>query len=89
MPGVTRAHGYAGAGEFVSRDLWYKNFAKEDSSVISQADLDALVQTVQLTSTIEVIGSITVDVDAEVNMIISGANVTAVTGYTVTDITGF
>lgn len=87
MAGVVRAHGYAGAGQFVSRDLFFKSFAK--GSAISQADMDALVQTVQLTSTIEVIGNFTAGTTQTVLMVISGANVTTVSGYTVTDVSGY
>ena len=71
MPGVTRAHGYAGAVETVGRNLLVKSFAK--GSAISQAEMDALVQNIQGLATIEVIGAFTAASTQTVYMILSGA----------------
>ena len=87
MAGVVRAHGYAAAGQFVSRDLWFNTYDK--GGAMTQEDMDALVQTVQLTSTIEVIGDFEAGVSTSVGMVISGANVDTVAGYTVTPVAGF
>ena len=67
----------------IGRDVFIKSFAKTN---ITQAELDALVQTVQLTSTITAIGDFTAGTSDVVNMIIEGADVSAVTGYTVADV---
>lgn len=87
MPVVTKIHGFAASGEFVGRNLFFKKYAK--GSAMSQADLDALVQEVQLTATIEVVGSFTAGTSQDVSMVLSGADVPAVTGYTVTNVAGF
>ena len=87
MAVVTKVHGFAASGEFVGRDLFFKKFAK--GSAMSQADLDALVQKVQETSTVEVVGSFTAGSSQDVSMVLSGADVAAVTGYTVTNVAGF
>lgn len=87
MAEVTKVHGKAGPGEFVGRDLFFKNFAK--GSAMTQADLDALVQAVQMTATVTVVGSFTAGSSTNVNMVIEGENVTSVTGYTVTNVSGF
>jgi hypothetical protein len=71
-------------GEFVGRNLFFKNF--DLAAPISQDALDALVSAVQVTSTVTAIGEFTAGVSTEVNMIIEGPNVTAVTGgFTVSD----
>ena len=80
---TTRVNGQAGPIETVGRDLFIKNFAKTN---ITQAQLEALVETIQLTSTVEVIGAFEAGVSDSVNMIIEGKDVTAVTGYVVTDV---
>ena len=87
MAVVTKAHGFAAPGEFVGRNLFFKNFSK--GSAMSQADLDALVQEVQKTVTIEVVGSFTAGTSTAVSMVLSGDDVTAVAGYTVTNVSGF
>jgi ABC-type uncharacterized transport system ATPase component len=87
MAVVTKVHGFAAPGEFVGRNLFFKNFAK--GSAMSQADLDALVQEVQKTVTIEVIGSFTAGTSTSVNMVVSGDDVSAASGYTVTNVSGF
>jgi hypothetical protein len=97
MPGVTRAHGYAGAVETVGRNLLVKSFAK--GSAISQAEMDALVQNIQGLATIEVIGTFTAASTQTVYMILSGAEdsdfaaaATISAGgatFTIADVTGF
>ena len=97
MPGVTRAHGYAGAGEFVGRNLLVKSFAK--GSAMTQANMDALVESIQQLATIEVVGAFTAGTTATAYFIISGAEssdfaagaYTAGDGqaYTIADVTGF
>jgi hypothetical protein len=87
MAVVTKAHGFAASGEFVGRNLFFKNFSK--GSAMSQADLDALVQEVQKTVTIEVVGSFTAGSSTAVSMVLSGDDVTTVAGYTVTNVSGF
>ena len=67
----------------IGRDVFIKSFAKTN---ITQTELDALVQTVQLTSTITAIGAFTAGTSDVVNMIIEGADVSAATGYTVADV---
>lgn len=81
--------GFAQPIEAVGRDLFFKNFDLDGSGAMSQADLEALVRAVQLTSSIEVIGSFTAGTSTSVNMVISGKDVTAVAGYTVTAVAGF
>ena len=67
----------------IGRDVFIKSFSKTN---ITQAELDALVQTVQLTSTITAIGAFTAGTSDVVNMIIEGADVSAVSGYTVANV---
>ena len=67
----------------IGRDVFIKSFAKTN---ITQTELDALVQTVQLTSTITAIGAFTAGTSDVVNMIIEGADVSAATGYTVANV---
>lgn len=67
----------------IGREVFIKSFAKTN---ITQAELNALVKTVQLTSTITAIGAFTAGTSDVVNMIIEGADVTAVDGYTVSDV---
>jgi len=87
MAGFVKVNGFAAPGQFISRDLWFKNFSL--GAAMTQQNLDELVYAVHMTSSIEVIGEFEVGVSTSVNMVISGADVTAVTGYTVTDIAGF
>ena len=84
---VSKLHGFAASGEFVGRDLFFKKYAK--GSTMSQADLDALVTEVQKTATIEVVGSFTASSSQDVSMVLSGADVAAAAGYTVTNVAGF
>jgi len=67
----------------IGRDVFIKSFSKTN---ITQSELDALVQTVQLTSTITAIGAFTAGTSDVVNMIIEGADVSAATGYTVANV---
>jgi NCAIR mutase (PurE)-related protein len=67
----------------IGRDVFIKSFAKTN---ITQAELDALVQTVQLTSTITAIGAFTAGTSDVVNMIIEGADVASASGYTVANV---
>jgi len=69
--------GSLGAGFFI------KTYNK--GSIMSQADLDALVQYVQLTSTILAIGDFTPDEQQSVWMILERTDVDSAPGYTVTD----
>ena len=67
----------------IGRDVFIKSFSKTN---ITQAELDALVQTVQLTSTITAIGAFTAGTSDVVNMIIEGADVASASGYTVANV---
>lgn len=64
-------------------DFFIKTYNK--GSPISQADLDALVQYVQLTTTILAIGDFTPDEQNSVWMILERTDVNSVPGYTVTN----
>jgi len=64
----------------IGRTVFIKSFAKTN---ITQAELNDLVKTVQLTSTITAIGAFTAGTSDVVNMIIEGADVTDVDGFTV------
>jgi hypothetical protein len=97
MPGVTRAHGYAGAVETVGRNLLVKSFAK--GSAMTQANMDALVQSIQQLASIEVVGTFTAASTQTAYFILSGCEssdfaagaYTAGDGqaYTIADVTGF
>lgn len=63
----------------IGRTVFIKSFAKTNAS---QNDLDALVKAVQLTSTITAIGAFTPAVSDVVNMIIEGADVGDLAGFT-------
>lgn len=63
----------------IGRQVFIKSFAKTDAS---QADLNALVKAVQLTSTITAIGAFTAGTSDVVNMIIEGADVGDLAGFT-------
>lgn len=83
-----KVNGKVESFEAFGRDIFMKNFDK--GSAISQANLDALVETVQLTSTVSAIGAFTAGTSTEVNMIIEGADVVngnaTISGYTISDI---
>lgn len=66
----------------IGRQVFIKSFAKTDAS---QADLNALVKAVQLTSTITAIGAFTAGTSDVVNMIIEGADVGDLAGFTASD----
>lgn len=67
----------------IGREVFIKSFSKTN---ITQTELDDLVKTVQLTSTITAIGAFTAGTSDVVNMIIEGADVSAVSGYTVANV---
>lgn len=67
----------------IGRTVFIKSFAKTN---ISQAELNELVKAVQLTATITAIGAFTAGTSDVVNMIIEGADVTEVAGFTVGDV---
>ena len=67
----------------IGRTVFIKSFSKTN---ITQTELDDLVKTVQLTSTITAIGAFTAGTSDVVNMIIEGADVSAATGYTVANV---
>lgn len=76
--------------EQVGRDLFFKTFTKA-SGTFSQADIDALVQAIQNTSTVTAIGAFTVGSSSAVNMVIEGADIanaanTPVTGVTTSNL---
>ena len=93
MAGVTKVNGVYHTEELVHRDLFFKS-VDIGGGAISQVDLDAMLQEVALTSTIEVIGTFVADSSTAVNIVISGADVTALTVATagtsdIDDIVGF
>ena len=67
----------------IGRDVFIKSFSKTN---ITQAELDSLVQLIQLTSTVTAIGAFTAGTSDVVNMIIEGADVSAAAGYTVANV---
>ena len=67
----------------IGRTVFIKSFAKTN---ITQTELDALVQTVQQTATITAIGAFTAGTSDVVNMIIEGADVGDLAGFTTTDV---
>jgi len=106
MAGVTKVNGKYHTEELVHRDLFFKNIkvtaGEALNDQLTQAEFDALMQEVALTSTIEVIGlfNSTEDVGTPtnttsdgVNIVISGADVTTLDGgamtAAITDIAGF
>jgi VCBS repeat-containing protein len=76
--------GFAQPFAAIGREIFIKNF--DLGAAMSQADLQALVEAVQLTSSIVAIGAFTAGTSESVSMIIDGKDVTAVAGYTVTDV---
>jgi len=67
----------------IGRTVFIKSFAKTN---ITQAELNALVETVQQTATITAIGDFDAGTSDVVNMIIEGADVSTVAGFTVGDV---
>jgi len=89
MAGVTKVNGTYHTEEMVHRDLFFK-VVGNGGGAISQADFDGIMQEVSLTCTIEVIGTFVADTTTAVNVVISGADVTALSGTgTIGDIAGF
>jgi len=84
-----KVNGEAQSFEAFGRDIFLKNFDK--GGAISQSDLDVLVEEIQLTSSLSVIGAFSAGVSTEVNMIIEGADLAngnaTITGYTISDVT--
>lgn len=66
----------------IGREVFVKSFAKENAT---QAELNDLVRAVQLTSTITAIGAFTPGTSDVVNMIIEGADVGDLAGFTASD----
>jgi hypothetical protein len=90
MAGVTKVNGKYHTEELVHRDLFFKVVGIDGGAAMAQADLDRIMQNVHLTSTIEVIGTFEDGVSTSVNIVISGADVTALEGTdTIADIAGF
>lgn len=84
----TKVNGKVESFEAFGRDIFMKNFDK--GSAISQANLDALMETVQLTASVSALGAFTAGTSTEVNMIVEGANIAngnaTISGYTISDI---
>ena len=93
MAGVTKVNGTYHTEELVHRNLFFKVIGVSGGGVISQAEFDTLMQYIHLTSTIEVIGVFVADTTTAANIVISGADVTDITGgiagATIADIAGF
>lgn len=74
MASVTRVHGQTGPFSAVGRQEYsIKSFSKTN---ITQAELDALVTSVQQLNTIMIIGAFTAGTSDVVNMLIEGKGVT-------------
>lgn len=71
----TRVNGAPASMEVVGRDLFFKTFTGNTN--ITTTHLQALVEQVELTSTITVIGSFTSAASNVVNMVIEGDDVTS------------
>lgn len=76
--------GFAQPFAAIGREIFIKNF--DFGAAMSQADLEALVHAVQMTSTVTAIGAFVAGTSESVSMIIEGKDVSAVAGYTVTDV---
>ena len=76
MAGVTKVNGKYHTEDLVHRDLWFKT-VDIGGGAISQDDMDTMMQEIHKTSTIEVIGTFEAGVSTAVNIVISGADVTA------------
>ena len=81
MAGVTKVNGKYHTEDLVHRDLFFKT-VDIGGGAISQADFDIMMQEIHLTSTIEVIGTFVADTSTAVNIVISGADVTALASPT-------
>jgi hypothetical protein len=73
----------AAAFTAIGREIWIKSFAKTN---FTQSELNVLVEAVQLTSTITAIGAYTAGTSDAVSMIIEGADVGDLAGFTTTDL---
>jgi len=89
MAVFTRDNGKAAPMEQVGRDLFIQHFTgiSTASAAAGQADLEALVQAIQQTSTITAIGDFTAGTDNNVSMIIEGAAIATGANSPVTGIT--
>jgi len=75
--------GYAKPFSAIGRDIFVKTFAKTNAT---QAELNTLVQAIQMTSTVTAIGTFTAGVSDTVNMIIEGKDVGDLAGFTTSDL---
>lgn len=66
----------------IGRKIWIKSFAKTN---FTQAELNLLVEAVQMTSTVTAIGDYVAGTSDVVNMIIEGADVGDLAGFTASD----
>lgn len=67
----------------IGRTIFIKSFAKTN---FTQSELNVLVEAVQLTSTITAIGAFEAGVSDVVSMIIEGADVGDLAGFTASDV---
>lgn len=65
--------------EAIGRTIFMKSFSKTN---ITQSELNVLVEAVQMTSTVTAIGAFDAGVSDVVNMIIEGADVGDLAGFT-------
>lgn len=79
MAGVVRVNGNYGPIETISRDMFFK-VVGIGGTAMTQADLNRIMQELHLTVTIEVIGAFVDGTSTSVNVMISGADVTALVG---------
>ncbi len=89
MAVFTRTNGKAAPMEQVGRDLFIQHFTgiSTASAAPGQADLDALVQAIQSTSTITVIGAFVAGTDNNVTMVIEGKAIATGAGNPIAGIT--
>lgn len=89
MAKFDRTNGKAEPMEQVGRDLFFKTFSgiSSASAAAGQADLDALIQAIQQTSTVTVIGAFTAGTSTSVNVVIEGTDVTNGSNSPLTGIT--
>ena len=67
----------------IGRTIWIKSFAKTN---FTQNELNLLVEAVQLTSTVTAIGDFTAGTSDAVSMIIEGADVGDLAGFTASNV---
>ena len=82
MAGVAKINGNYGPIETISRDMFFKVVGIAGAAAMTQADLNRIMQELHLTVTIEVIGAFVDGTSTSVNVMISGADVTAFAGGT-------